>query len=155
MVPIPPLAERAPFLIDSSLRLWGMEEKNRRNILILDPERDTAELFARALETHAARCKCYWVQSAQSARGLLAEIPFNIVLADVGLLQEDRFMLLDTIRKMESGTRVIVNAYLNEKNKLKSAVEMGASGSFIKPIMVNALRKIIDELPLEDRFVQS
>ncbi len=132
-----------------------MEEKNRRNILILDPERDTAELFARALETHAARYKCYWVQSAQSARGLLAEIPFNIVLADVGLLQEDRFMLLDTIRTMESGTRVIVNAYLNEKDKLKSAVEMGAAGSFIKPIMVNALRKIIDELPIEDRLVQS
>ncbi|MCE5335786.1 MAG: response regulator [Desulfobacteraceae bacterium] len=129
----------------------GMDEKSRRNMLILDPERDNAELFARALETHTPGWKCYWVQSADNARSLIAEIAFSCVLADLGLLRNDHFMLIEAIRKMGRPMTVIVNAYLSEKDKLKEAANKGASRCFIKPIMVNSLRKLIDETLAFDR----
>ena len=122
-----------------------MDDKNRKNILILDPERDTAELFSRALESRAQSCKCYWVQTPQEAATLLSEIPFNFLLADYATLQKDHFLLFESIRKMDCKTALIVDAYLNQKDLLKKTLDLGATGYFIKPIMVNSLRKIIDD----------
>ncbi len=121
-----------------------MGDKNRKNILILDPERDTAELFARALESYHS-CKCYWVQTSPEAKSLLSEISFSFMLADIAILLRDRFMLLETIQELDCNTRVIVDGYLGEKENVKKALEKGACGYFIKPIMVSSLRKIIDD----------
>jgi DNA-binding NtrC family response regulator len=123
-----------------------MHDRNRKNILILDPERDTAELFARALETHQHSCKCYWVKSAQDARSLLSEIPFDVMLADLSLLQQDHFLLIETIHETASNTSVIVDGYMNQREDIQAALKKGATSYFIKPIMVNALRKLIDDL---------
>jgi response regulator of citrate/malate metabolism len=123
-----------------------MNEKNRIHILILDPERDTAELFARALETHQNSCKCYWAITTQDARSLLSEIGFDFLLADATLLQQDHFLLIDSIREMGAGPSVVVNGYMNQKDDIQAAMKTGAVSYFIKPIMVNALRKLIDEL---------
>lgn len=132
-----------------------MDDKNRKNILILDPERDTAELFSRALETHAQSCKCYWVQTPLEAGTLLSEIPFSFLLADFSTLQQDHFLLLEAIRNMDCKTQVIVDAYLNQKDHVKKALEMGATGYFIKPIMVNSLRKLIDDFSRNSLLQQS
>ncbi|MFZ2448501.1 MAG: response regulator [Syntrophobacteraceae bacterium] len=123
-----------------------MNERQRRNILILDPERDTAELFMRALETHTNSSKCYWVQTSEDARELLSEISFNFVLADFSVLEHDHFLLLEAIRGAPCRTMVIVNAYLNQKDEIKQVLKLGATGYFIKPIMINSLRKLIDDL---------
>jgi DNA-binding response OmpR family regulator len=125
---------------------FRMNDVNRRHILILDPERDTAELFTRALETHTKNYKCYWVRTPQEARSLLSEISFNCVLADFTILEQDHFLLLDLIRGIPCGTTVIVDAYLNQKEHIKKALDMGANGYFIKPIMINSLRKLIDDI---------
>jgi len=122
-----------------------MVEKSRKNILILDPERDTAELFARALESHSEGYKCYWVNTPQQARSLLSEIAFSFFLADASVLQQDHFLLLDHVQEMVCGTVVIVDAYINERSSIRKAMEMGAMGYFIKPIMVSSLRKLIDD----------
>ncbi len=122
-----------------------MASKNRKNILILDPERDTAELFSRALENHRDGYKCYWVNDSEQARSLLCEIPFSFFLADVSILQNDHFLLLDSIKGLPSGTIVIVNAYVNEKKGIMAAMGKGAAGYFIKPVMVSSLRKLIDD----------
>ena len=127
-----------------------MDAKNRKNILILDPERDTAELFARALESHQS-CKCYWVKTPPEARSLLSEIPFSFLLADIATLLQDHFLLLDAIQELDCDTMVIVDGYLNEKENVKKALEKGACGYFIKPIMVNSLRKIIDDFSVSAR----
>jgi DNA-binding response OmpR family regulator len=126
-----------------------MVEKNRQNIMILDPERDTADLFTRALETHDNSYKCYWVMDTNQARSLLAEIPFGLLLADVSTLMRDHFLLLDLVREMSTHTVVIVDAYLDEKNNVKKAMEMGAAYYFIKPTTIGSLRKLIDDFSME------
>jgi response regulator of citrate/malate metabolism len=77
---------------------------------------------------------------------LLSEISFNFVLADFTVLEQDHFLLLELIREIPCQTRVIVDAYLNQKEQIKRALKMGANGYFIKPIMINSLRKLIDDL---------
>ncbi|HIJ75554.1 MAG TPA: response regulator [Deltaproteobacteria bacterium] len=124
---------------------FRMVEKSRKNILILDPERDTAELFTRALESHCERYKCYWANNSQQAMSLFPEIPFSFLLADISMLQQDHFLLMDSIQKAACRTVVIVGAYLSERNNMKKAMEMGAAGYFIKPITVSSLRKLIDD----------
>lgn len=131
-----------------------VEDKNRRNILILDPEQDTAELFSRALETNTSGWKCYWVKTCLEARSLMSEMPFFILLADLSILEEDHFLLLDTIRKVSSATRVIVDAYLNQKEDIVKMREKGAAGYFIKPVKVSALRRLIDDIG-NDESVES
>ena len=125
-----------------------MVEKSRKNVLILDPESDTAELFSRALESHSEGYKCYWVKDSQQARSLLSEIPFCVLLADVSTLLQDCFLLMDSIQETRCRTVVIANAYLKEKNSIMKAMQMGAAGYFIKPIMVNSLRKLVDDFSL-------
>ena len=127
-----------------------MDEKNRKNILILDPERDTAELFSRALESYHS-CKCYWVKTAPEAKKLLSEISFYFLLADISTLLRDHFLLLDAIRELDSNTMVIVDGYIDEKESVRRAIEKGACGHFTKPIMVNSLRKIIDDFCVGER----
>jgi DNA-binding response OmpR family regulator len=122
-----------------------MVEKSRKNILILDPERDTAELFARALESHCDGYKCFWVNDTQQARSLFSEIAFSFLLADISMLQQDHFLILDSIKKAACRPVVIVDAYLMESNNVKKALEMGAAGYFIKPVTVSSLRKLIDD----------
>lgn len=122
-----------------------MFEKNRKNILILDPERDTAELFARALESLCVGYKCYWVSDPQQAMSLFSEIPFNFLLADCSILEQNHFLLLNLIQKTACRTVVIVGAYLDDRSNVRKAMEMGAAGYFIKPITVSSLRKLIDD----------
>jgi len=124
---------------------FRMVQKSRKNILILDPERDTAELFARAIESHCDGYKCFWVNNPQQARSLFSEIPFSFLLADISMLQQDHFLLLDSIQKAACRTVVIIDAYLSEINNVKKAMEMGAAGYFIKPVAVSSLRKLIDD----------
>ncbi|MGA3114932.1 MAG: response regulator [Syntrophobacteraceae bacterium] len=122
-----------------------MVEKSRKNILILDPERDTAELFARALESHCDGYKCFWVNDSEQARSLFSEIAFSFLLADISMLQQDHFLILDSIQKAACRPVVIVDAYLMDSNNVKKALEMGAAGYFIKPVTVSSLRKLIDD----------
>ncbi len=123
-----------------------MDEKMRRNVLILEPERDTAELFMRALETHTKSCKCYWVRTSEEAQSLLEEISFDFLLADFSVLEQEGFLLLETIREIRCRTMVVVDAYISENDNIKKVLNLGATGYFIKPIMINSLRKLIDDL---------
>jgi len=122
-----------------------MSGRNLKNILILDPERDTGELFARALETHKQDCKCYWVSSTQDAAILLNEMPFHLVLADSSLLKSEKFVFLTMLQSLCRTTPVIAYAFVNQKEDIKAAISHGAQGHFIKPITVSSLRKLIEE----------
>jgi len=129
----------------SSSKWADMTEKNRSNILILEPERDTAELFTRALETHISGCKCYWVKTFDEAKSLLVEMSFAFVLADLSVLAHDHYLLLDVIDRTDGSTRVIVDGYLNQNEEIKKALKMGVAGYFIKPIKISNLRELIDD----------
>ncbi len=78
------------------------------------------------------------------ASSLLSELPFNLMLADLSMLQKDQFSLLKSIQEMAPRMVVIVNAYAYQREGAKKAMTLGAKGYFLKPIMVGALRVLVD-----------
>lgn len=115
----------------------------RSNILIVDPDRDTGELFARALETHRD-CKCYLASNEAEVMSLLRDIRFELVLADLSLLSAGDFSLLKRIRSTFPSVPVIADGYIHQRAQLALAMAHGAKGTIIKPIKVELFRRQID-----------
>ena len=121
-----------------------MNEKNRRSILILDPERDVGELFARALETHKG-FKCYLASKEEEAIELIKELHFGLLLLDMDIARAGGFSLLKRIRSLVPRAVIIIDAYLHQKDHFKEALSFGAHGFIFKPIKIDSLRKIVDQ----------
>jgi DNA-binding response OmpR family regulator len=115
----------------------------RKNILILDLERDAGELFARALEARKD-CKCYLTSKENEALTLLKDIAFDLLLVDVASITGADFSLLKKIRRDRPDLVIIVDAYLHQKDQIQKALECGARGYIIKPIKVDEFRRKID-----------
>lgn len=115
----------------------------RKNVLILDPDRDTSELFARALESRRD-CKCYLTSREEEAVSLLKEVAFDLLLMDLGTVMAADFGLLKRIRRAVPGALLVVDAYLHQKEQVQRAIALGANGYFIKPIKVDELRRRVD-----------
>ena len=122
---------------------------NRKNVLILDPERDICELCARALETQG-ECKCYVASTEEQAVSLLQDIAFEILLIDMSMAMLDDFVLLKKIKRAFPHVGVVVATYLHQKGFLSGALSVGAAGHLIKPIKVDSFRrKMAEFLALE------
>ena len=115
----------------------------RKNILILDPERDVGELFARALEARKD-CKCYLTSKDKEATTLMKDVPFDLLLVDASIAMAGDFSLLKRVRRDYPQLVMIVVAYYHQKELVHRALEQGASGHIIKPIKVDDFRKKID-----------
>lgn len=120
-----------------------MTEQSRKNILVLDPDRDIGELFTRALESRRD-CKCYLASSEGELFDLLKEISFTLILIDIGLAMAREFSLLKKLRKAAPRAILIVDAYLHQKPHTRQALALGAQGYIIKPIKVESFRQQID-----------
>ena len=116
----------------------------RKNVLILDPQRDISELFARALEARKD-CKCYIASREEEAISLLKDISFDLFMVDMGMAMASEFLLFKKIRRLNPGVPIIVDAYLHQKEQVGKALECGARGYFIKPIKMDEFRRKIDE----------
>lgn len=122
-----------------------MADSARRHVLILDPERDTGELFARALEARRDY-KCYLAASEEEAVDLLRDISFDIVLMDVGTVTKGDFGLLRKVKRSFPHLFILIDAYLHQGDLVKRALAVGAHGYIIKPIKIDSFRKKIDEI---------
>ncbi len=117
---------------------------NRKNVLILDPERDSGELFARVLET-CKNCKCYLTSKQEEALALLKDISFQVLLIDMGMAMAGDYSFLKKVKRLSPDVVILVEAYLHQKEQASKALEYGARGYIIKPITVDEFRKKIDE----------
>jgi DNA-binding NarL/FixJ family response regulator len=115
----------------------------RRNILILDPERDVGELFARALEARKD-CKCYLTSREKEALALLKDVEFDLLLVDMASVMAGDFCLLKKIKRDTPDVVIVVDGYLHQRDQIHKALEHGARGYIIKPIKVDEFRKAID-----------
>jgi DNA-binding NarL/FixJ family response regulator len=124
--------------------LLTMSEMNRKNILILETDRDVSELFARAIEVRRD-CKCYLATGEEEAADLMQDIPFDLALVDLGIAMEGDFRILKKIKRMFPEIIVIIDAYLHQKEYVNRALSLGARGYLFKPIKVEVFRKKIEQ----------
>jgi len=120
---------------------------NRKNILILEPDRDVSELLARAIEIRRD-CKCFLAGSEEEALDLMQDIPFVLALIDLGIAMEGEFRLLEKMKRRSPNLVVVVNAFLHQKDYLERALAMGASSHLFKPIKLDSFRKRMEEVLL-------
>ncbi len=120
---------------------------NRKNILILEPDRDVSELLARAIEIRRD-CKCYLAGGEEEALDLMQDIPFALALIDLGIAMEGEFRLLEKMKRRSPNLVVVVNAFLHQKDYLERALAMGASSHLFKPIKLDSFRKRMEEVLL-------
>ncbi|MCE5243924.1 MAG: response regulator [Syntrophobacteraceae bacterium] len=121
-----------------------MNEVNRRCVLIVEPERDVGELFARALESRRD-CKCYIAVKEDDAIELLKDIPFDLILSDMTTTMAKDYSLLKKIKRFFPDITLVVDGYLHQKPQINRALELGAHAYLIKPIKVELFRKKIEE----------
>jgi len=117
---------------------------NRKNILILEPDRDVSELLARAIEVRRD-CKCYLAGGEEEAFDLMQDIPFALALVDLGVAMEGEFRFLRKMRSRSPNLVVVVNAFLHQKDYLDGALAMGASSHIFKPIKLDSFRRRMEE----------
>jgi DNA-binding response OmpR family regulator len=115
----------------------------RKNVLIVDPERDEGELCARALEARR-NCKCYLTGKEKEATTLLKDIPFDLLLLDVATATAGDFSLLKRVRRDYPNLVIILAAYIHQRELVQRALEYGARGHIVKPIKVDDFRRKID-----------
>jgi response regulator of citrate/malate metabolism len=121
-----------------------MSDINRKNVLILEVDRDVSELFARAIEVRRD-CKCYLAASAEEAADLMRDIPFDLALVDFGIAMDGDFRFLRKIKQMFPEIIVVIDAYLHQKEHLGKALVLGAQGYLFKPIKLDTFRKKIEQ----------
>jgi response regulator of citrate/malate metabolism len=121
-----------------------MVDINRKNVLIVEADRDVSELFARAIEVRGD-CKCYLAASEEEAADLMRDIPFDLALVDFGIAMDGDFRFLKRIKRMFPEIIVVIDAYLHQKEHLGKALLLGAQGYLFKPIKVETFRKKIEQ----------
>jgi two-component system, CitB family, response regulator CitT len=121
-----------------------MSEITRRNILILEGDRDVSELFARAIEARRD-CKCYLAEGEEEAFDLMHDIPFDLTLVDLGMAVEGDFGFLKKIARLFPEITIIVTAFLHQQEYLSRALSLGAHGHLFKPVKLDLFREKIDQ----------
>ena len=121
-----------------------MADINRKNVLIVEVDRDVSELFARAIEVRRD-CKCYLAASEDEAMDLMRDIPFDLALVDFGIAMDGDFRFLKRIRRMFPEIIVVIDAYPHQKEHIGRALLLGAQDYLFKPIKLDTFRKKIEQ----------
>lgn len=116
---------------------------NRRNVLIVEPERDEAELFARALEARR-NYKCYVTGKEKEATTLLKDVPIDLLLLDATMATTQECSLLKRIKREHPQLWIILVATGYQRDLVQRAREQKIHGHLTKPIKVDEFRNYID-----------
>ena len=115
----------------------------RRNVLIVEPERDEGELFARALEARR-NSKCYVTGKDREATTLLRDVPIDLVLLDVTMATNQDCGLLKRIKREHPRLLIILMANTYQRDLVQKAREHEVHDCLTKPIKIDEFRNHID-----------
>ena len=74
-----------------------------------------------------------WCREAQSANAALAVEPYDLVLLDLGLPDQDGFTLLSAIRRAKNPTPVIISTARDGVSDRVRGLDLGADDYLVKP----------------------
>jgi DNA-binding NarL/FixJ family response regulator len=118
-----------------------------RRVLLIDDERDTRELLARALERHGYECEVAG-SAAQAEKLLDGDARYDAIVTDVVLGNDDRggLQLLHSIKQRELDVPVIVITAYADVEKLKFALNEGAAFLIEKPFKAGELSDALERV---------
>ena len=111
-------------------------------VLIVDDDPEVHTLLIAALEAPGRR-----IESAYDGLAGLRCIeaaPYDLVLTDVNMPGIDGLALLERIRRVRPGTRVLVMTVANTPENVIAAIRKEAFSYFSKPFTINSVSEMVD-----------
>jgi len=113
-----------------------MESVKKKKILIAEDEKP----MARALEAKLLRYDfdVRVAYNGEEALEILKNEPCDLIILDIMMPKKNGFEFLEELKKEKSEIPVIISSNLGQDNDIKTALELGARGYFVKsetPIM--------------------
>ena len=117
-------------------------------ILLIDDDEEEMELFSEALGEINKSMSCIQSTSASAALNLLNNLAPNYIFLDVDMPCINGFKCLEEIKKMKGLCSVPVIMYSNwpTEETFDKAMKAGAAACIKKPMTVQALAKILEEI---------
>lgn len=110
---------------------------NGLEILVVEDDKASALLISRLLTRHGAR-----VSAATDGRGALMQFErqrFPIVVTDICMPGMDGLELAGNLRSMDKDVQIIATSANRETDCLVTAIELGFSDYFLKPVEIDKL----------------
>ncbi|MBI1315258.1 response regulator [bacterium] len=135
--------------------LSSFSPRPRKRILVVDDE----PLMRKGLELQLknAGYEVDTVEDGRQALLLLRERSYDLVISDIIMPFISGLELLNSLRKEQNNTAILLCSSLNSENVVRRAFEIGADGFISKPYHTRELLQHIDSILIETehRKVQS
>lgn len=116
--------------------------KQSTHILVVDDERPVRLMLEAALRAQGYRVQC--ADSGASAKALLAEVEFDLILLDLQLGDMDGIEVLRTVKDQWPATEVILLTAHGSINSAIAALRHGAFDYLLKPAQVYDIRERVE-----------
>lgn len=143
----------------SQSKSQGRLDFRKSDVLLVDDNQHSLDLLSQVLAGFRFR-KTQSARSAAEARKYLATQPFDLIIIDAEMPQEDGFHLVSEIRSRPKGPNftvpIVVVSSFTPLNKVARARDTGANMLIKKPISAATLAARIDWIARTDRlFVEA
>lgn len=119
--------------------------KDDHIVLVVDDERAHADGIVEALEKSCA--KAIAVYTGRDALDIVSTQPVDIIITDLRLEDDiDGLTILDEALKQDANARVILMTAYATIETCKEAIKRGASEYLVKPIDIDELRTLVEQL---------
>jgi two-component system response regulator HydG len=132
----------APELREEALRL-----------LIIDDDRDHAEVVAEALERVGYQCEI--ASSGNAGASKIESEDFDLILTDLRMPDRDGMSILRLARQEQPEAEVVVITGHGDIKSAVQAIQQGAADYLLKPVDLDGLRTMIDKAADRLRLVQA
>jgi two-component system CheB/CheR fusion protein len=123
----------------------------RLRVLVVDDVADAADVLAMVVETGGHRVQV--ARSGEAAIELAAACRPDVVLLDLGMPGMDGYEVARRLREQEGGARltiIAVTGYAQDEDRARTHAA-GFDRHLVKPVDLDALRRLLQELPSTPR----
>ncbi len=117
---------------------------DKKRILILDPERDMADLLARVAES-MGNAKCYVATRDDEAEALFKDIPVDMALIDLERASLHDYRLLRHIKRLFPQAAIILLAYAQQRLDVQKIQKNLMDHVLFKPISTQNFRNWLND----------
>lgn len=117
---------------------------SKKRILILDPERDMADLLSRVAEARG-NAKCYVATRDDEAEANFRDIPVDMALIDLERARLHDFRLLHHIKRLFPEATIVLLATANQRDDIKAMHKDMMDAVLYKPISPHDFRVWLSE----------
>lgn len=112
---------------------------HKKNMLILDSQRDMADLLSRVAEA-TGNFKCYTATRDFEIEMLYRDIPMDMAIVSLDCVEQHDFRLLRQIKRFYPSVTIMLTAEENQRHLLRDFENNLVETVYFKPIQVQLFR---------------